>query len=416
MRALIPLVGLQVLSAPPGAAGEPFGPQLPVVGTSQAYELVPDLQRVSLAEDGRKLWSETITVEGASFLKIHFVNVNLRPGDYLEIRSTAGRVVERITGRGPKEMGTFWGLSSPWDTQTLEFSFARDYVEPAFHIDQLMVGDAALFDAFGIQAPEIPDSICVPPDFEDVICYLNDVKKWSNVQASVGVMVVGGDPNFSIFCSGSNISSDNKLLTNDHCVANQPQCDNAEFVFKFYRTDCNVGAPPTEDWQSFRCDQFLTGEPLGSCDAQPGSLDYSLFSVIGDPAAAFGWVQPDPTPLTDGEAIYIVQHPQGRPHEITHGSGADVDVDGTVLRYYNTLDTEGGSSGSPIFREADGKLVGLHHCGGCSTPGVGNRGMLMSDIFPGIQDFLPSIFVDGFESGDVTVWSEICPPTCDRFK
>ena len=78
-------------------------------------------------------------------------------------------------------------------------------------------------------------------------------------------------------------------------------------------------------------------------------------------------------------------------------------------RYYNTLDTEGRSSGSPIFREADGKLVELHHCGGCSTPWVGNRGMLMSDIFPGIQDFLPSIFVDGFESGDVTAWSSSSP-------
>ncbi len=35
--------------------------------------------------------------------------------------------------------------------------------------------------------------------------------------------------------------------------------------------------------------------------------------------------------------------------------------------------------------------------------------MLMSDIFPGIQDFLQSIFVDGFESGDVTAWSSSSP-------
>ena len=65
-----------------------------------------------------------------------------------------------------------------------------------------------------------------------------------------------------------------------------------------------------------------------------------------------------------------------------------MDVDGTVLRYYDTLDTEGGSSGSPIFRDADDKLIGLHHCGGCSSPGVGNRGMLISDIYPFIQDYL----------------------------
>jgi len=104
-------------------------------------------------------------------------------------------------------------------------------------------------------------------------------------------------------------------------------------------------------------------------------------------------------PITDGEGIYIIQHPAGRPHEITHGSGDDVDADSPNLRYYNTLDTEGGSSGSPIYREADDKLIGLHHCGGCTTPGTGNRGMMMSDIYPLIESYLCSATLDVTAAG-----------------
>ena len=93
----------------------------------------------------------------------------------------------------------------------------------------------------------------------------------------------------------------------------------------------------------------MIDSPSGPCDPTLAALDFSLHSVIGDPASTFGFVNVDPTPITSGEDIYIVQHPAGRPHEITHGGGANVVVDGTTFRYYDTLDTEGGSSGSPIF-------------------------------------------------------------------
>ncbi|NNF15999.1 MAG: hypothetical protein HKN70_04585, partial [Gammaproteobacteria bacterium] len=184
------------------------------------------------------------------------------------------------------------------------------------------------------------------------------------------------------------------LMTNQHCIETQAACDNAEFVFKYYRTGCNNGSPTTPDWQSFRCDTVVAQEPFISCDAGPGDLDFTLASVIGDPASTFGYAQVDTSPVIDGEEIYIVQHPAGRPHEISIGDGVNVDRDGSVFRYYGTLDTEGGSSGSPIFRSSNDKLVGLHHCGGCDTPGVGNRGMLMTDIAPLISPFLCSDTLD----------------------
>jgi V8-like Glu-specific endopeptidase len=364
------------------------GPE--VVGSSMAIQLAPDLLQSFESGTGR-IWGDLIAVRSASFVKAHFVDVNLRAGDVLTLRSKTGTVVEEIRGRGPKDLGTFWALSAFGDELELLFRFSSSYEKPPFRIDMVIVGDPAMVEPLSTLAPE---SVCSPENFDDVFCYQNDAGKWSNVLASVGVMSVGGNPITALFCSGSNVSAQNYVLTNQHCITSQGSCDSSEFVFKFYRQGCNTGAAVTADWQSFRCDDVVATSPFNSCDQGLGDLDYSLCSVIGDPASTFGYVTPDPVPLTDGEAIYIVQHPAGRPHEIAHGSGPNVDVDGTVLRYYDTLDTEGGSSGSPIFRESDDKLIGLHHCGGCATSGVGNRGMLMSDIYPNIQSFLCSATVE----------------------
>ncbi len=391
------LISLAVLTlALPAWSGKPIDKPAPeIVGTSQPLSLVPSPEQM-VERDGLLSWSETVEIPGASFLKAHLVDVNLRAGDRLLVRSASGRVVEEITGRGPKGLGSFWTLSAFGDRLVLELELKTSYAVPPFRVDQVIVGDA---DLLAPPAPpkvpsRDPESICAPADFEDVICYQGDAGKWASVLASVGVMSVGGDPNSALFCSGSNVSPLNYLLTNQHCIETQAECDTSEFVFKFYRTGCNNGSAPTADWQSFRCDQVVAQSPFIDCDQGLGDLDFTLATVIGDPASTFGFVDPDPTPLTDGEAIYIVQHPDGRPHEITHGCCEDVDADGTVLRYYDTLDTEGGSSGSPIFRDADDKLVGLHHCGGCSTPGTGNRGMLMSDIYPLIEEFLCSSAVE----------------------
>ncbi|MEO1576243.1 MAG: trypsin-like peptidase domain-containing protein, partial [Pseudomonadota bacterium] len=322
---------------------------------------------------------------GASFIKIHLADVNLAPGDRLTLINSRGRVVEHITGRGPKDRGTFWALSGQGDSLALRFEFANDYRAAPFRIDRVILGNESM------KAPGVESgarSICSPADFEDSVCYEGDSGKWTNARASVGVMSVGGNAATALYCSGSNVSGSNAILTNQHCVENQAECDNTEYVFDAYTTQCGVSGAPLAEWTSYRCDEVLAAEPFINCDAGPGDLDFMLTSVVGDPASVHGFVPVSTTPVTSGEELYIVQHPDGRPQEIAVGSGADVEVDGSVLRYYGTLDTEGGSSGSPVFRASDNTLVGLHHCGGCSTPGVGNRGMLMTDIAPLIQPFL----------------------------
>ncbi len=357
-------------------------PEKNIVGHGQDLVIVPDLGD-GVRMGGELVWSDMVQIKDATFLKAHIVDLNLHQGDTLVLRSQSGRVVEVLTERGPNSLGSFWALSAFGDMLHIELHLSHDYSRPPFTIDQVIVGDVDVFGAGDDQS----ESICSPGDFEDVVCYDDDAGKWATVMASVGVMSVGSNPTTGVWCSGSNVSPNNYVMTNWHCVPDFAPCTNAEFVFKYYNTTCG-GSTTTPDWESFHCDQTVAESPFVGCDATLSDLDFTLNSVIGDPASTYGWVTPDSNVLTDGEAIYIVQHPAGRPHEITHGGGVDVDVDGHVLRYYDTLDTEGGSSGSPIYRESDHKMVGIHHCGGCDTPGTGNRGMLMADIYPLIEEYL----------------------------
>lgn len=378
------LAPLAILLAAVAPATDPHPPSAPLppteIGRGERIDFVPDLSGAGRTENGY-FYAALIARPTASFVKPHFVDLHLSPGDVLTVRSRGGAVVETLTGRGPRDRGSFWGLSAFGNELILELEFAAPYSRPPFRIDHVVLGDSGLLSALP------PKSLCGVEDYDDAICFQSDAAKWRNVEASLGIMTVGGDPLVALWCSGANVSPLGYVLTNAHCIDSALGCANSEFVFRYWRTQCNVGAPTT-DWVSFHCAEFTTGSPLGDCEPALDSLDFSLLKTLGDPTPEFGFVQPDPTPLTDGEAIYIVQHPDGRPRELTHGSGANVDVDGHTLRYYGTLDTDEGSSGAPIFRESNDEMVALHHCGGCATPGQGNRGMLMSDLHPHLAPYV----------------------------
>lgn len=380
-------VGLVCLASA-GAGQEDFGkkrstPPTVWVGSLEPVSVVPDLRSPGRRTGGAPAWSHTFEIPEASFLKAHLVDVNLRAGDVLRVLNGQGRAVEEITGRGPREMGSFWTLSAFGPRLVLEIRSDRPYPHPPLRIDRLLVGDEEIFRT----SPTGEKTVCSEPDFEDAICYQTDVEKWKNIQATVGIMTIDGSPNGAIFCTGSNVSGPGHILTNAHCIENQAQCNGSEIIFGFHRTTCGAGLPTTE-WRSFRCGTVVATSTFSSCDATLDALDFTLVSVIGDPTTDFAMAIADGTnPLNDGEALYIVQHPRSRPKEITHGSGVDVLIDDIVLRYYGSLDTDIGSSGSPIFRQSDGRLVGLHHCGGCDGP-EGNRGTAMTEILPHIEEHL----------------------------
>jgi hypothetical protein len=116
-------------------------------------------------------------------------------------------------------------------------------------------------------------------------------------------------------------------------------------------------------------------KPTAEPDA--GELDFALLRVKGAPgndpvggdtldpqAVPRKWIAVKPTlhDFVADPAIYIVQHPDGKPMQVAIDADAVVGVakNGTRVRYTTT--TEPGSSGSPCF-SANWELVALHHAG-----------------------------------------------------
>jgi hypothetical protein len=84
---------------------------------------------------------------------------------------------------------------------------------------------------------------------------------------------------------------------------------------------------------------------------------------------------------------YIVQHPGGNRKRLGFVRNQVTNFDDDVLHYLT--DTEGGSSGSPVFN-SDGRLIGLHHAGGTPQTVVGkppiskNEGIRIPRVVEGL--------------------------------
>ncbi len=377
----------------PNSASSQLRNQRRAVGTAERVNFAPHPAGLSGFRAERP-WQHTVSRPGAAFLKPRFTRVDLKPGHILRILDAQGREIESITGQGPSLGESFWGLSVPGDQMTLRLDMAssRDtYEHPPFRLEQLVVGDTEVMSSFlpswtDPQLPAAAKSICEPAEFTDAICHQGDGPRWTNAQATAGILEIVGDQAF--FCTGVNVSPRNLVLTTESCLADTAACENAEFIFGHYRESCGSG-DVSPAWQSYRCLETVASSPFDNqCEPEAGRLDFSLHRIDGEAAVTWGYADPDPTPLSSGEGLYIFQHADGRPLELSEGSGADVVVDGQTLRYFGSLDTESSSVGAPVFRDSDDRLVALHHCGGCASPGLGNRGVMMSDIEPLIAPFL----------------------------
>jgi len=165
--------------------------------------------------------------------------------------------------------------------------------------------------------------------------------------------------------SGFLIASRNFIMTNNHVI---PDIETARSsVAEFDYDEDNV-----EYDVSFKPDVFfLTDQDLDftiiACDPSPLPDEIEAIPLLRDIDT-----------VTRGERVNIVQHPKGRRKEISlHDNKVNYVYD-VGIRY--TADTEGGSSGSPVFNN-QWNLVALHHAGWSDTAGTAtNEGMRIAAI------------------------------------
>jgi hypothetical protein len=120
-------------------------------------------------------------------------------------------------------------------------------------------------------------------------------------------------------------------------------------------------------------------------DARPGETDSALIrlaervgelplgGVSTDPEAEpRRWIDTtvEPAALTAGNQVFVLQHPEGEPLQLTIGTVTEFNDAGTRVRY--NANSKDGSSGSPCF-DADLQLVALHHAHDPAYPPTWNQ-------------------------------------------
>ncbi len=157
-------------------------------------------------------------------------------------------------------------------------------------------------------------------------------------------------------CSGFLISED-RFVTNEHCVSSPDLCEHAVALFGYERK-----ADGSEGWErEARCLQVIDFN---------SSLDFAVLRLEGEPGRVFGFVKLARRLPVAREPLYVIQHPGGGPKMISQAECAvrTIRAEGYAgdTDFGHTCDTARGSSGSPVFDRMH-QVIGIHHRGFIAT-------------------------------------------------
>jgi hypothetical protein len=182
-------------------------------------------------------------------------------------------------------------------------------------------------------------------------------------------------------CTANLIAAD-LILTNAHCVREEGVFSDpaALDVLSFFLI---MGRTASDDGQVF----VVFTEPL-EIDAR---LDYAILRVAGAPGDRYGTVPLRFRDADPNEPFFIVHHPMRRPKLVTLQDCFSLDTTDAFARV-NALareadelerdptvdglhhcDIEHGSSGSLLFSQLDGALIGLNYAGTSNLPNPNDR-------------------------------------------
>lgn len=341
-----------------------------------------------------------IETPDAAYIKVDFGKLQLAPGAELSVSNADGSEIYRYSS--DKRDGYTYDVEAGQDGLS---SFAAMSISGPVAIVRLQPGLTSSRTGSSVQvtgyyegypeavlaqldqqellgSTESGRSICGVDDKRDVACYGTTTLPYSK-HRPIARLLIGGRS----LCTGWRVGSGDRMLTNNHCFTTSAQAAGTEVWFNYQRTTCGgtTNATTTK----------VTGKSVLRTDY---TLDYTLYT-INNPStvSSFGYLSLDVRAPVTNEEIFIVQHPGGKPKQI--GSISDRDTgntcriniastsgNGTATDAGYYCDTEGGSSGSPVLARSSGKVIALHHLGGCV-----NKGVRIDRIWPQIQGYFPSV-------------------------
>ncbi|MPY88433.1 MAG: hypothetical protein GEU99_10955 [Luteitalea sp.] len=311
------------------------------------------------------VWREVVRAPGATFIRVHFVDLELGSGDALTVSSPDGFQMWTLTGRGPRGSGDAWSFALDGDTAVVRIHGGRS---PAFgyRITEVVHGTRSPVAPLERQ----PETVCGSDGRESVACHMSE-PDISQAQQPVARLLYQSAGE-ALVCSGALVRGavDSLLLTNNHCLPSQAEVDTLQATFGHQLSACRGGHLAAG--AVYGGDLLVTTSP---------SLDYSLATLDGSPETVWGELIPTATDAEIGTPFWLIQHPGGGPKEIGYWEDAaqttrcsvdttavtiDTFTPGSQMEY--GCDSLGGSSGSPVISAESGHVVGLHHLGALPPP------------------------------------------------
>ncbi len=296
---------------------------------------------------GRRLWVGEIAATGALGLRLHFTG-RLPAGSELAVYSPVASGKREFHESFPDGRSDFWTGTVPGERARIEYltpagSASR---ELPFTVDRLQ----HLY-----RDPVADLSKAAGPCHNDVSCY----PEWADVARAVaGIGVAGRD---ALFCTGELLDDQAHdltpyWLTAHHCVNSQAKASSAEIYWLYQTPSC--GAPPPS----------LSSVPTSvgtTLLATSKSSDFTLLMIEGALPDGLFWAGWTAAQVANGTSAAGIHHPSGDYKRISFGykdkntACRQLDPKVSLLRIsWTSGPTEGGSSGSGIFRADTHQLFG----------------------------------------------------------
>lgn len=153
------------------------------------------------------------------------------------------------------------------------------------------------------------------------------------------------------FCSGFLIAP-NKMVTAGHCITNEADCAETQFVFDFAMLNPTIAKIQFNSNQVYSCKKIL-----GRKEESDGA-DFAIIELDRPVIGRIPLKLSNNKKLKAGDRLFVIGHPSGLPIKITdNGIVRSVNHEGQFFQ--SNLDTYGGNSGSAVFNASNYQVEGI---------------------------------------------------------
>ncbi|CAM1359738.1 exported hypothetical protein [Tenacibaculum sediminilitoris] len=370
--------------------GDEFDSDIKVTKSYQKFK-----KTASKNSEKELVYKKEFYSKNSSYIKIHFKDFDLAPGDYVEIIGDKTKESIIYGGQGKIVDNNMTMISDFWSKVLLDdkvvvklYSSGKANSHNGFEINKVAYGYSEEKIAKELARQE--RTTCSNNDKERIACY-QGTEMYEKAKA-VCKLIIGG----SSLCTGWLLGEEGHLMTNNHCIGSVSDAQNTDFIFNYQSAGCSGYT----DAQSNVVASSSTFIKTNS------TLDYTLVKLPVNPTNTYGFLSLSSVVPSKGDRIYIPQHPGGRKKEISVKSDMDPTPGGFSRVYESTsgpfkqvkyyADTEGGSSGSPVLDYNSNLVIAIHNTGICPNGSHGRSDSLIASI----GSDMPAKGVDNNGDGD----------------